>query len=97
MTIVSELTDVQSKIDAGADILNVSGGANTPKIIRKIREKFPYIPIIATGGKTEESILETIEAGANAITYAPPTNAQLFKHKMQEYRDIENKKYNKEF
>ncbi len=97
VTIVSELTDVQSKIDAGADILNVSGGANTPKIIRKIREKFPYIPIIATGGKTEGSILETIEAGANAITYAPPTNAQLFKHKMQEYRDIENKKYNKEF
>ena len=49
---MSELTDVQSKIDAGADILNVSGGANTPKIIRKIREKFPYIPIIATGGKS---------------------------------------------
>ena len=97
VTIVSELTDVQSKIDAGADILNVSGGANTAKIVRKIREKFPLIPIIATGGPTEESILETIEAGANAITYTPPTNGQLFKYKMQEYREIENKKYNKEF
>ena len=97
VTIVSELTDVQSKIDAGADILNVSGGANTAKIVRKIREKFPLIPIIATGGPTDESILETIEAGANAITYTPPTNSQLFKHKMQEYREIENKKYNKEF
>ena len=43
--------------------------ANTAKIVRKIREKFPLIPIIATGGPTEESILETIEAGANAITY----------------------------
>ena len=97
VTIVSELTDVQSKIDAGADILNVSGGANTAKIVRKIREKFPLIPIIATGGPTEESILETIEAGANAITYTPPTNGQLFKHKMQEYREIEDKKHNKEF
>ena len=97
VTIVSELTDVQSKIDAGADILNVSGGANTAKIVRKIREKFPLIPIIATGGPTDESILETIEAGANAITYTPPTNSQLFKHKMQEYRENENKKYNKEF
>ena len=97
VTIVSELTDVQSKIDAGADILNVSGGANTAKIVRKIREKVPLIPIIATGGPTEESILETIEAGANAITYTPPTNSQLFKHKMQEYREIENQKYNKEF
>lgn len=97
VTVVSELTDVQSKIDAGADIINVSGGANTPNIIRKIREKYPYIPIIATGGKTEEAILETIEAGANAITYTPPTTSELFKHKMKEYREIENKKYNKEF
>ena len=97
VTIVSELTDVQSKIDAGADILNVSGGAETANIVRKIREKFPLIPIIATGGPTDESILETIEAGANAITYTPPTNGQLFKHKMHEYREIENKKYNKVF
>ena len=97
VTIVSELTDVQSKIDAGADILNVSVGANTANIVRKIREKFPLIPIIATGGPTEESILETIEAGANAITYTPPTNSQLFKNKMKEYREIEDKKYKKEF
>lgn len=93
VTIVSELTDIQSKLDAGADILNVSGGANTANIVRKIREKFPLVPIIATGGPTEESILETIEAGANGITFTPPTNAQLFKHKMHEYREIENKKY----
>ena len=45
----------------------------------------------------DESILETIEAGANAITYTPPTNGQLFKHKMHEYREIENRKYNKVF
>ncbi len=35
-------------------------------------------PIIATGGPTEESILRTIQAGANAITYTPPTTGQLF-------------------
>lgn len=99
VTIVSELTDVQSKIDAGADILNVSGGAQIwqQRLFVKIREKFPLIPIIATGGPTEESILETIEAGANAITYTPPTNSQLFKNKMKEYREIEDKKYTKEF
>ena len=96
VTIVSELTDIQSKIDAGADILNVSGGANTARIVRKIREEFPYLPIIATGGPTEETILETIEAGANGITYTPPTNAELFKHKMKEYREIEGKKHNNE-
>ena len=94
VTIVSELTDIQSKIDAGADILNVSGGPNTANIVRKIREDFPRIPIIATGGSTDESIMETIDAGANAITYTPPSNSQLFKEKMKEYRQIENDRYN---
>ncbi|MGL5330162.1 MAG: hydrolase [Peptostreptococcaceae bacterium] len=94
VTVVSQYTDVQSKIDAGADIINVSGGAETSNIIKKIRETHPKIPIIATGGSSDESILETIKAGANAITYAPPTSAQLFKSRMKEYREIESRRYN---
>ncbi|EQC78723.1 hypothetical protein HSIEG1_61 [Enterococcus sp. HSIEG1] len=47
------------------------------------------MPIIATGGPTDESILETIEAGANAITYTPPSNGELFSKKMQHYREME--------
>ena len=89
VTVVSENTDIRSRIEAGADILNVSGAANTTKIVRKIRESFPYIPIIATGGPTEETIKETIEAGANAITYTPPTNGELFRELMKKYRDAE--------
>jgi len=91
LTVVSENTDVKSRIDAGATILNVSGAANTAKIVRKIRESFPYVPIIATGGPTEETIRATIEAGANAITYTPPTNGELFKELMEKYRDIEDR------
>lgn len=45
---------------------------------------------MATGGPTNESILETIAAGANAITYTPPTNGELFRVKMEQYREIEN-------
>ncbi|MDY6006557.1 MAG: hydrolase, partial [Gemmiger sp.] len=44
-------------------------------------------PIIATGGRTEESIAETIAAGANAITYTPPSPAELFKAMMEKYRE----------
>ena len=73
-------------IAAGADILNVSGAQFTPDIVRGIREKFPDVPIIATGGPTEETILATIEAGANAITYTPPTNGELFAESMRKYR-----------
>ena len=50
---------------------------NTPNIVRKIKEEFPDFPVIATGGPTEETIMRTIEAGANAITYTPPSNGDI--------------------
>ena len=52
-----------------------------------VREAAPDIPIIASGGKTEESIRRTIQAGANAITYTPPTTQELFKSMMENYRE----------
>lgn len=85
-TIVSVRMDVAKRIACGADILNVSGAAETPAIVRQIREKFPDIPIIATGGPSDATILETIQAGANAITYTPPTNGELFAASMRRYR-----------
>ncbi|TFH94047.1 hydrolase, partial [Porphyromonas levii] len=72
VTVVSEYEDIAARIDAGATILNVSGAKRTPYIVKKIREKYPEFPIIATGGPNENSIRQTIEAGANAITYTPP-------------------------
>lgn len=87
ITVVSENTDFKGRLDAGATILNVSGASETAAIVRKIRSRYPEVPIIATGGPTEESILETIEAGANAITYTPPTCGQIFKLLMNKYRD----------
>ena len=85
-TIVSPKQDVAKRIAAGADILNVSGAAQTPQLVAIIRQQFPDIPIIATGGPTEENILHTIAAGANAITYTPPTPGQLFSARMRDYR-----------
>lgn len=90
VTVVSERTDVAARLEAGADILNVSGAANTPKIVAKIRRQFPDVPIIATGGPSEDTIRATIAAGANAITYTPPTNGQLFSQTMDKYRKAEN-------
>ncbi|HFI0338847.1 TPA: hydrolase [Streptococcus suis] len=85
-TVVSEKSDIASRIKAGVDILNVSCGVDTPNVVRKIRESFPDFPIIATGGPTEESIRRVIEAGANAISYTAPSNGELFKVKMEKYR-----------
>lgn len=86
-TVVSPNDDIKGKIEAGASILNVSGGANTVDLVEQIRREFgPELPIIATGGPTDESILRTIEAGANAITYTPPSSADIFSDVMDNYR-----------
>lgn len=86
VTVVSEGEDIRARIESGATILNVSGASKSPAIVRSIRKQFPEVPIIATGGPTDESIQETIDAGANAITYTPPTSADIFKHLMEKYR-----------
>ena len=84
-TIVSML-QLDDKISAGADILNVSAAAGTAELVAKIREKHPDVPIIATGGPTDETIIKTINAGANAITWTPPSNGEVFKSIMDAYR-----------
>lgn len=92
ITVVCEKTNIKEKLDAGAKIINVSGGPQTIDIVKAIREQDPDVPIIATGGPTDESILATIKAGANAITYTPPTNGELFRAKMELYREQERNK-----
>ncbi len=86
ITVTKADTDIQGRIDSGASILNVACGTETPHIVKKIRDGFPDVPIIASGGKTGESISATIAAGANAITYTPPSPAILFKDMMEAYR-----------
>jgi hypothetical protein len=86
VTVARMDTDIAARLQAGADILNVSAAEMTAPLVRRIRAEFPKVPIIATGGSTQESILSTIEAGANAITYTPPTCAALFRDLMVKYR-----------
>ena len=85
-TVVSDKSDIKSRIEAGIDILNVSCGVETPKVVEKIRKEYPDFPIMATGGPTEECIRQVIAAGANAITNTAPSNGGLFKGKMEKYR-----------
>ena len=83
---VSEYEDIKSRIDAGATILNVSGAKATAYIVSKIRSEYPDFPIIATGGPNETTIRNTIEAGANAITFTPPTTSEILNEIMNSYR-----------
>lgn len=86
VTVLNENTDIAARLAAGAAILNVSAASDTPRVVRCIREGFPDVPIIATGGPTGETIKRTISAGANAISYTPPTTQDLFTSMMADYR-----------
>lgn len=88
-TVTSKYTKIDEKLKLGVKVINISAGKKTAETVRYFRERYPELPIIATGGPTDESILETIEAGANAITYTPPSNGELFSKKMQHYREME--------
>ncbi len=88
-TVTSKYTEIDAKLEAGVKVINISAGKDTAETVAFFRKKYPKLPIIATGGPTEESILETIKAGANAITYTPPSNGELFSKKMDHYRDME--------
>ncbi|MBP5659822.1 MAG: hydrolase [Lachnospiraceae bacterium] len=87
ITVTSKETNIQERLDFGASIINVACAQETPEVVAHIRANFPDIPIIASGGKTGADVLRTIEAGANAITYTPPSTAELFKSLMEKYRE----------
>lgn len=59
----------------------------TPNVVKKIRASYPNAPIIATSGKTNETVQGVIEAGVNAITYTPPSTQELFKQVMIGYQE----------
>ena len=87
ITVCRKGEDIASRIEAGAAILNISAGRDTIEVVKEIRKDYPNIPIIATGGNKPETIIRTIEAGANAITYTPPTSAEIFADVMKKYRN----------
>jgi 2-keto-3-deoxy-6-phosphogluconate aldolase len=80
-------TDISARLEAGASILNIACAGRTPEVVAHIRKHFPDVPIIASGGNTEENIARTVQAGANAITFTPPSTAELFKAMMEHYRE----------
>ncbi|ABR49329.1 response regulator receiver protein [Alkaliphilus metalliredigens QYMF] len=87
VTVVSSnLKKLEERLAAGVDILNVAAGKDTAKIVAEIRKHFEQVPIFATGGADEENIKRTIDAGANAIIYNPPSTLEIFRSRMEIYR-----------
>ena len=77
------------QIQAGARIVNVAAGSVTAETVRQVRDTFPEIPIIASGGGTPERIRATIAAGADAISWTPPTMRDLERANMVKNRRVQ--------
>lgn len=87
VTVVRWCDELHEQIKAGASILNVAAGGKTAELVKMIREQYPDMPIMASGGPNEATIAETIAAGANAITWTPPSNKEVFTDIMANYRE----------
>ncbi len=91
-TVMFDGEPVAELVEAGIDIFNVSTGENTPGIVEKVRKELPEIPILASGGPYNSTIIETIEMGADAIVFNPPTATEILRSMFDKYRHGTRKK-----
>ena len=56
-TVTEDDEITECKILAGAAIINVAAGARTAQVVASIRAHHPEIPILASGGGSEDRIL----------------------------------------
>ncbi len=86
-TVIFNKEPVDELADAGVDIFNVSTGESTAETVFMIRELFPEIPIMANGGPYDSTIFHTIEMGADAIVFNPPTATEILRSVFDGYRN----------
>lgn len=84
------------KVEAGARIINVAAGRNTSQVVAQVRAAYPDIPIIATAGPTEETAAAAIAAGADALSWTPPSSAELERETMRRNREMANAQQHEE-
>ncbi len=79
--------DFKKRIESGVDLFHITGGSDTCRIVDYLNQNYPDYPVMATGGKTLTNISAAIDIGAQAIVLTPPSNGELFKSIMQNYRN----------
>ncbi|WP_231129295.1 dioxygenase [Bifidobacterium choloepi] len=82
---------LEEKIAAGAAIINIAAGRRTADVVREVRAVHPTLPILASGGGTDDSMAATIVAGANALSWTPPSSIDLQHNMMERYRAAETR------
>lgn len=88
VTVCADDAVAARQIEAGATMVNVAAGARTAEVVASLRSRYHELPIIATGGRTDEAIARTIEAGADAISWTPPDIRVLERAVMEKARRL---------
>ena len=57
ITVTHEGTDIASRLQHGAAILNIACGKRDSNVVRKIRSEFPNVPLVASGGENQRKHL----------------------------------------
>lgn len=88
-TVVRCDEDAHAKVRAGAKILNIAAGKNTPQVLRELREPLSQ-PAAPRAGRQDarEHSRDPSPPGANAIIWTPPSAQQLQTDMMQRYRKM---------
>lgn len=86
-TVMFEAEDIGALHQAGVDIFNVSTGEYTAETVANIRELLPNSVIMANGGPHDSTIKATVEMGAEAIVFNPPTATEMLRSIFDNYRN----------
>ena len=63
--------EISSKIEAGASALCLRGQDISKNRINSLHEAYPYIPVIASCGRSKKTMLNSVKAGVNAVIFKP--------------------------
>lgn len=85
-TVMFDAEDIKALDQAGVDIFNISTGEFTAETVATVRELVPESVIMANGGPYDSTIKATIEMGAKAIVFNPPTATEMLRSIFDDYR-----------
>ncbi|HET8865363.1 MAG TPA: hypothetical protein VFM80_06655 [Gracilimonas sp.] len=86
-TVMLDAEDFEALFQAGVNIFNISTGEFTAETVATVKELVPESVIIANGGPHDSTIKATIEMGAQAIVFNPPTATEILRSIFDDYRN----------
>lgn len=86
-TVMFDAEDITALHQAGVDIFNISTGELTVETVATVRGLVPDSVIMANGGPHDSTINETINVGAEAIVFSPPTATEMLRSIFDDYRN----------